>query len=166
MKIWLAQCIIVGLICLLPSDGHAAIYEFTDDRGEVWYVDQIDSVPKEYRNQLQKIADDRPKEAKPPARKQPAKQPPVVRQRKPQVDKSVEIFVTGWCGYCRKLEGFLKEGNITYKKYDIEKSAVGRDKYKKLGGTGNVPMTRVGPYLIRGFDPRLIMVALEKLNES
>ena len=76
----------------------------------------------------------------------------------------VEVFVTSWCPYCRALEAFLKEQDITYTRYDIEKSSYGRRRYQELGA-GGVPVMLIGSEVIRGFNRDAIYEALEKLRK-
>ncbi len=71
----------------------------------------------------------------------------------------VEIFVTSWCPYCRKLETFLKKNQIVYTRYDVETDAKGAEIFERLGGSG-VPMSRVGKEVIHGYDPEGILAAL------
>ena len=78
-------------------------------------------------------------------------------------DKKVELFVTSWCPYCSKLEGFLKSHNIDYKRYDVERDADGGQIFMDLEGEG-VPMVRVGSTVIRGYDPEALMTALQTAN--
>ncbi len=73
--------------------------------------------------------------------------------------KKVEIFVTSWCGYCKRLETFLKENNIEYKRYDVEKDPKGAAIFAQIGGEG-VPVSRVGNKVVQGFDPDAILEAL------
>ena len=64
----------------------------------------------------------------------------------------VEIYVTEWCPYCRRLEGFLKANGVAYKRYDIEKDGKdARRRYVELGG-GGVPIIKVGSTVMRGLD--------------
>ena len=76
-------------------------------------------------------------------------------------DVNVEIFVTSWCPYCKKLESFLKKNNIPYTRYDVEADAKGAEIFDKIGGTG-VPVTRVGNEVIHGYDPDRILEAIKK----
>ena len=73
--------------------------------------------------------------------------------------KKVDIFITSWCPYCRKLETFLQQNKIDYTRHDVEKDPVSADEFKRLGGQG-VPLTRVGKKLVRGYDPGEILAAL------
>ena len=74
--------------------------------------------------------------------------------------KKVDIFITSWCPYCRKLEGFLKQNQIDYTRHDVEKDAQSAKEFDRLGGTG-VPMVRVGDDIIRGYDPERILASLQ-----
>lgn len=78
-----------------------------------------------------------------------------VKSRGPQV----ELYMTSWCPYCRKMESFLKRNNIKYRRYNIEFDRAANRRYKKMGG-GGVPLTKVGDYVIRGYDTRAVMRAL------
>lgn len=72
----------------------------------------------------------------------------------------VEIFVTGWCPYCSKLESFLKKKKISYKRYDIERDEKGAEIFSSIGGEG-VPVSRVnGRTVVPGYDPDAILAAL------
>ncbi len=73
--------------------------------------------------------------------------------------KNVEIFVTSWCGYCKKLEKFLKDRNIPYTRYDIETNPQAAEVYQSMGGTG-VPVTRIGSTIVYGYDPDRILELL------
>ena len=72
----------------------------------------------------------------------------------------VEIFVTSWCSYCRKLESFLKKKKIDYKRFDVEKDGQGAQLFSDLGGQG-VPLSRVNGRVIHGYDPDGILKALK-----
>lgn len=74
--------------------------------------------------------------------------------------KKVEVFVTGWCGYCKKLESFLKNHQIEYTRYDVEHSEDGAEIFHQIGGQG-VPVIRVGKEVIHGYDPDAVLAALQ-----
>ena len=77
--------------------------------------------------------------------------------------KKVDVFVTGWCPYCRKLEQFLKQSNIEYTRHDVEADARANKEFNKLGGSG-VPVVRVGKDVIYGYDPAGVLAALKTKN--
>ena len=72
----------------------------------------------------------------------------------------IDVFVTSWCPYCRRLEGFLKKNHIDYTRYDVEQDVKGAEEFDRLGGEG-VPLTRVGKEIIHGYDPERIIAALQ-----
>ena len=72
----------------------------------------------------------------------------------------VEVFVTSWCPYCKKLEAFLKKSKIDYTRYDVEADAKAGTEFDRLGGSG-VPFTRVGNEVIEGYDPQKVLAAIQ-----
>ena len=84
-------------------------------------------------------------------------QPPSV-EAAPQA-KKVEIFVTSWCPYCRKIESFLKKEKIEFTRYDVEQDPKGAAIFSSIGGTG-VPVIRVDKQVIHGYDPDAVLAAL------
>ncbi len=68
---------------------------------------------------------------------------------------SVTLYSTSWCGYCKKARQLFKEHNIDYTEYNVEKTAIGRQQYQKLGG--GVPIVVIGDNIIRGYDKRRIL---------
>ena len=111
---WSLVLLDAALLLSSAHDAAADLHRYTDDSGRVHIVDSIDRIPEKYRSQVRTIE----AAARPPAQTR------------------VEVFVTSWCGYCRKLESFLKANRIRYSRYDIEKSPSAKQRYDKLGGRG------------------------------
>lgn len=65
--------------------------------------------------------------------------------------KTVTIYSASWCGVCKQAKKYFKQHGIPYKEYDIEKSAKGRNDFKRLRGRG-VPIIIVGKQRLDGFD--------------
>jgi glutaredoxin-like YruB-family protein len=63
---------------------------------------------------------------------------------------TVEIYVTDWCGYCKKALAYMKSHNIRYVAYDIEKDEAAMQRHKDLGGRG-VPLIIIGSNKMSGF---------------
>ena len=76
-------------------------------------------------------------------------------------DGKVILYATSWCGYCKKTREFLNENSIPFYEYDIEKSSVGYDQYRAIGGRG-VPVLLVKQNVIRGYNPDEILEYLER----
>ena len=65
--------------------------------------------------------------------------------------KSVVMYSTSWCGYCKQAARHFRKHRIPFSEYDIEKSQKGARNYKKLNGRG-VPIILVGKRRMNGFD--------------
>lgn len=73
---------------------------------------------------------------------------------------TVVLYATDWCGYCRQARALLAEKGVQYTEYDIEKSAEGKRQYDALGVRG-VPVLNINGTVVKGFDRRAILAALE-----
>ncbi len=147
----------VFVVHLFPLSAAADFYRYTDDTGKRHMVTDPDQVPARYRDQLRTV------KTRPPAKRPPkhAAAPPT-RARAPQPSqqaKTVEIFVTPWCGYCKKLERFLAAEGIAFTRYDIEKDRAAERRYKRLGGRG-VPLTVIGKNTVTGYNPKRVLELL------
>ena len=76
-----------------------------------------------------------------------------------QHEEEVILYATSWCGYCKKTREFLRDNDIPYFEYDIEKSTEGHRQYKELNGNG-VPLLVINDQVIRGYNPPAIKRAL------
>ncbi len=139
----------------------AEIYKYADSKGELHFVDDIGKVPKKYRKQVGNsdpqgnvsVLDTAPKSLSPQRRAAPE---PPQQQTASSGSATVEVFMTSWCGYCKKMVRFLNEKGIPYTAYDIEKDSAAAGTYRELGGRG-VPVVRVGSHVIRGYSPEAVM---------
>lgn len=149
-KTLLPTLLLFAVCAIVPGRvASADVLKYQDDEGKTHYVDTPEKVPEKYRSQL----------------KDQAKLPEISRsnsggrqlyEKKTYSSSSaalapVEIFVTSWCGYCKKLEAFLDKEGVRYTRYDIESSAKGKKLHDELGG-GGVPTVRIGKQIIHGFD--------------
>lgn len=76
--------------------------------------------------------------------------PPLSVQPASKSSKSVVMYSTTWCGYCKKARAYFQANNIPYTDYDVEGSAEGKEKYDAIGGQG-VPIIFVGQARMNGF---------------
>jgi glutaredoxin len=64
--------------------------------------------------------------------------------------KSVVMYSTVWCGYCKKARAYFAQNNIPYTDYDVEASVEAKKNYDAIGGRG-VPVIFVGQARMNGF---------------
>ncbi len=133
---------------LFAETARGDVLRYRDDSGKTHFVDRADKVPEKYRSQLDGQTQLPPISRSAPGRKELYKKK---HYGAAAVSKTVEVFVTSWCPYCRELEAFLTSEGVPFKRYDIESSTAGRKIYEQLGG-GGVPVTRIGSTVLRGFD--------------
>ena len=67
--------------------------------------------------------------------------------------KTVVMYSTSWCGYCRKAARHFRKNNIPFKERDIEKSATAAREFKQLNGRG-VPVILTGDRRMNGFEAK------------
>jgi len=151
-------CVVFILSVMLSGQARGEFYSYTDGNGDVHFVDDIGKVPKKYRKQI--------KDAEPkgsvnvmnarPARVHPEQDDPPGKPKISTNGAKVEVFMTAWCGYCKKMIRFLNEKGIPYAAYDIEKDRAAAENYRALGGRG-VPVVRIGSHIIRGYNPDAVL---------
>jgi glutaredoxin len=157
------RSISVAALLLLVAVGicRAEIFKYTDSRGELHFVDDIAKVPKKYRTQMENadpqgnvsVMDATPATHSVRGR---TVEEPERRQETFSGGATIEVFMTSWCGYCKKMIRFLNEKGIPYIAYDIEKDAAAARAYHDLGGRG-VPVVRVGSHVVYGYSPDAVM---------
>lgn len=68
------------------------------------------------------------------------------------MDKSITIYSTPTCHFCRAAKEFLTEKGIAYTNYDVAADAQKREEMIGLTGQLGVPVIRVGDEVMVGFD--------------
>ncbi len=76
--------------------------------------------------------------------------PDIVQLQNERFTGTVELYVTSWCGYCKKALNYVKSKGISYVAYDIEKDSAAHKRYQELGGHG-VPLIIVGKQRMSGY---------------
>lgn len=79
-------------------------------------------------------------------------------------NNKVVLYATTWCGYCKKTRDLLKKNGINYVEYDIEKSSIGKEDYKRLNGSG-IPLMVIDGNVIRGYNPQQILKYISTKNK-
>ena len=67
-----------------------------------------------------------------------------------ETGEKVVMYSASWCGVCKKAKTYFQRKGIPFVEYDVEKSAKGKQDFKKLGGKG-VPVILVGETRLNGF---------------
>jgi len=138
-RIAAAGCLLATVVCTAFA---AELYKWVDDSGQVHYGD---SPPAEAR--LKKITGNVSSFSS--VSVEPLSQSSQVG--KAAVAKSVVMYSTSWCGYCKKARRHFEANNIPFKERDIEKSEKAAKAFKKLGARG-VPVILIDGRRMNGFD--------------
>lgn len=79
----------------------------------------------------------------------------------------ITLYMTSWCGYCRKARKLLKELDADFVAKDIEKdSEAAREFSAKNGGRGGVPLIDFDGKVVRGYSDRTIRQRVRELREK
>ena len=80
--------------------------------------------------------------------------------------KTVTIYTTPTCGYCKMAKEFFKENNIEYTEKDVTIDEEAREVMIQKSGQMGVPVIVIGEELAVGFDKDKISELLELNNEN
>jgi glutaredoxin len=83
----------------------------------------------------------------------------------PDAKARVVVYGTATCPYCAKTRAYLKERNIAFNDFDVDKTDKGKRDFAELGGKA-VPVILIGNRKLVGFDQSAIDAALDKLKSS
>jgi len=153
------------VICLLFlfifwAPAWAQMYKWQDEKGVTHFSDSppqgkgaVKMQIKEAEGTSEKVIDPRQ-----PANRQ-------LQGTRAYQDIKVVMYVTDWCGYCRKAREYLRSLGVNLVEYDIEKNAAKREEMRKLGGRG-VPLIDVEGILIKGYSQQAIKDAVERRKNN
>ena len=133
------------MLVLASPMGSAQLYKWVDDQGNIHYGDS----PPQNAN-LKKITGEISSFSS--VSVEPFEFDPNLVTA-PTAAKSVVMYSTSWCGYCKKAAKHFRKKGIRFKEYDIEKSERGARDYKRLNGRG-VPIILIGKHRMNGFNAR------------
>ena len=141
LRTFLAALVVSAL--LASPAGYAQLYKWIDDQGNVHYGDSPPdgAALKQIRGNVSSFTSVtvEPFELDEKLLTESAK------------GKTVVMYSTSWCGYCKQAARHFRKHRIPFKEYDIEKSAKGARDYRKLNGRG-VPIILVGKQRMNGFN--------------
>lgn len=158
---------------ILPSQGFAEMYKWVDEKGVIHFQDyrpsnlrpatKVEILTKEqleFNNYVKS-----PKES---AYKSPYSSSAIDGEKKgskkPQYarNQEIELYVTSWCGYCKKAKSFFNARGIEFKEYDVEKDKNAAKRHRKLNRRGGVPVVIINGKKIIGFSEASYENALKK----
>lgn len=76
--------------------------------------------------------------------------------------QNVELYVTSWCGWCKKAKSFFKDRGISFIEYDVEKDEKAARRHKELNRRGGVPVAVINGKKVLGFSAAAYENALKK----
>lgn len=86
-----------------------------------------------------------------------------IREKIPYGNINVIMYMTSWCGYCKKAREYIQSLKVNLIEYDIEKDKSKREEMlRKSGGSSGVPLIDIEGIIIRGYSPSAIKGALER----
>jgi glutaredoxin-like YruB-family protein len=156
------------ILLLTVSLAGAEMYQWIDDKGVVTFKDTPPPLSKK-RKKVKTYSDG---DFDPAPVSQPAPKPRAVKStvaaaiphsaapKKVRFTGTVELYVTDWCGYCKKAKKYLTEKGIPFVAYDIEKDSAANERHKALGGNG-VPLIIIGANKVSGFSQEAVEYYLE-----
>lgn len=69
----------------------------------------------------------------------------------------VTLYMTSWCGYCRKARKLLADLDVEYSEKDIERDPANRREYLQRGrGYTGIPLLDIDGSVVRGYNEELI----------
>lgn len=155
-----------AVLLAFPLVIHAEMYKWVDDHGVVTFKDTPPPASKK-KKRIKTYSDadfDPAPNQHPAANTPPRKTTSVASEKltspKQQFNGTVELYVTSWCGYCKKARAYLDSKGVPYVAYDIEKDSAANQRHKELGGNG-VPLIIIGSNKISGFSTQAIDRYLE-----
>ena len=153
---------VIGILCLfifsLPA--WPQIYKWQDEKGVTHFSD---SPPQGKGSKEMKVRETEGTSEGAVDPRKPANRQ--LKETRPNRDIKVVMYMTDWCGYCRKAREYLHSLGVNLTEYDIEKDKEKREYMRKLGGKG-VPLIDVEGIIIKGYSPNLIKDAVEKRKNN
>ena len=160
---------LLAIITLLSavSLAGAEMYQWVDDNGVVTFKDS--PPPASKKRSKVKVYNDSDFDPAPPPQPAPAKRKSkgsstaAAQTSAPEKERftgTVEMYVTAWCGYCKKAKEYMNSKGIPYVAYDIEKDSAAFQRYKEHGVRG-VPLIIIGSNKMSGFSPEALEHYLE-----
>ena len=75
---------------------------------------------------------------------------------------TINMYSTDWCGVCARARSYMKQHNITFREFDIERDAVAAARAAQLNPRGSVPTIEIDDEVLIGFTPNLLESRLDR----
>ena len=79
-----------------------------------------------------------------------------------QTRPKVELYVTSWCGYCKKAKAFFRSRGIRFVEYDVERNPAAARRMSRMTSSSGVPFAVINGYAIQGYSEAAYKEALKK----
>jgi glutaredoxin-like YruB-family protein len=73
----------------------------------------------------------------------------------------VELYVTSWCGYCKKATSYFRSRGIVFAEYDVEKDQNAARRMMELTSSRGVPFAVINGQRIHGYNEAAYEEALK-----
>jgi glutaredoxin len=135
MKFIPVTLFVTGFLMMI-GNADAEIYKWKDEQGKIHFSDQ-----PSVTNEVDEVT----------VRVNTYTSPEVIDgDSQPVASDRVVMYSTSWCPTCKKAKRYFRKNNIPFVENDIEKSAIAKREFDRLGG-GGVPVILVGKRRMNGF---------------
>ena len=141
----------IAVLCLFFVSGPVAaeIFKYVDEEGKVHFTDAppvgVDAKPLDIQPNVYEGGNTAKKTMKSTSEAS-ATYKPVAK-----IQPKLELFVTSWCGYCKKAEAYLRKKGINFTAFDIEKDLRAARRKDSLTSRKGVPFALIGNQKVTGF---------------
>jgi len=148
---------LLGIASLGPDAAKRVYYQFTDEKGSVRFVEQLDQVPDAWRDRVGYVEMDgppplSPSDARRMRRLGGANSAGVALASTGSRSSEVLLYYAEWCGYCRKTRAELDRRGVSFQMLNIENAATLDELAEKTGQRG-IPVVDAGGKILIGYDP-------------
>lgn len=161
------------VLLLFSTITYSDTYKWVDEKGVVHFQDykpagvapsKVEVLSKEelkFNNYVNSAKESEVKSYFPASESEKAEGKGKKKTRYSQNQK-VELYVTSWCGYCKKAKAFFNSRGIDFIAYDVEKDKNAARRHKELNRRGGVPVAVINGRKILGFSAGAYENALKK----
>ncbi len=146
-------------------DGENLAYVDADGAEQILKVDDVDLEASEETTALKAGRTYEPAEKSRPAPFELTS--PTAEAAKTGDEPKVTLYMTSWCGYCRKARKLLTKLDVDFAAKDIERNRKAASEFRrKSGGRGGVPLIDIDGEMVRGYNEKLIRKLVAELEED